>query len=97
MYKSPHNWRYAHNATFTVIPEYPAPRPLPTLFVFPDIMILCLLTFLGKSLMFSINQNLLYGRPITSDRHISDLMMYKKLSGQGKEGKIPVYGDRDIF
>lgn len=47
--------------------------------------------------MFSINQNLLYGRPITSDRHISDLMMYKKLSGQGKEGKIPVYGDRDIF
>ena len=90
MYKSHHNMK------FTVIPEYPAP-PLPTLFVFPDIMILCLLTFLGKSLMFSINQNLLYGRPITSDRHISDLMMYKKLSGQGKEGKIPVYGDRDIF
>ena len=46
----------------------------------------------GKSLLFSINQNLLYGRQLLADKHISDAMMYKKLNGLTEEGRVPVYG-----
>jgi hypothetical protein len=42
--------------------------------------------------MFSINQNLLYGRLLTADKHVSDSMMYQKLAGKTDKGKIPVYG-----
>ena len=42
--------------------------------------------------MFSVNQCLLYGREIPADKHISESMLYHKLSGKSKHGKIPVYG-----
>ena len=42
--------------------------------------------------MFAILQNLLYGKPITADKHVSDSKMYQKLAGKTDNGKIPVYG-----
>ena len=42
--------------------------------------------------MFAANQNLLYGREITADKHVSDSMMYQKLAGKTGKGRIPVYG-----
>lgn len=41
--------------------------------------------------MFSVNQSLLYGKEISSDRHISAGVMFKKLAGKGDDGKVPVY------
>merc|ERR1719186_1311182 len=45
----------------------------------------------GKSLLFAINQSLLYGTLLTADKHISEAMLYKKLAGMTEEGKVPVY------
>lgn len=42
--------------------------------------------------MFSVMQQLLYGRSIPPDKHVSDAMMFHKLAGKGEEGKVPVYG-----
>ena len=47
---------------------------------------------IGKSLMFTVNQCLLYGKEITPDKHISESMLYQKLSGNTAHGKIPTYG-----
>ena len=47
----------------------------------------------GKSLMFSVNQSLLYGHEISSDRHISAGSLFRKLAGKGDDGKVPVYGN----
>ena len=42
--------------------------------------------------MFTINQNLLYGKQIPAEKHISDSQMFKKLSCAGDARKVPVYG-----
>ena len=43
--------------------------------------------------MFSVNQCLLYGKEIPPDKHISESMMYQKLSGRSAQGRVPVYGE----
>ena len=48
--------------------------------------------FTGKSLLFTIYQNLIYGNRIDPDKYVSDAMMYQKLAGRTKSGRIPVYG-----
>ena len=46
----------------------------------------------GKSLLFTVNQNLLYGKAIAAEKHISDSQMFKKLACVGEMKKVPVYG-----
>ena len=43
--------------------------------------------------MFTVNQNLFYGKSIQADKHLSESMLYHKLAGKTDLGKVPVYGE----
>ena len=42
--------------------------------------------------MFSVNQSLLYGKELPTEKHITQAKLYDKLSGRTESGRVPVGG-----